>query len=239
MKSQIKWLLAAAAIVFAAPAAMAGTVVAVTGPSASQYPVGKQIGDTQRISLQAGDRLTVLDTAGTRVFSGPGTFVLARAGRQSQNRAFSALTQQRQATRARTGATRDGVLNGPPQRPVLWYVDVESEGKVCLSDPTLVRLWRNNTDAEAAYTITAVANPATPVRIAFLEGEMLAGWDSRLALTEGLIYAIRPVSGAAPVEVNFVFLDDVPDDPEALAAKLIEHGCMKQLDILTSAMNEE
>lgn len=238
MKSWIRWLLAAAVMTIAAPAAMAGTVVAVTGPSANEYPVGKQISDTQRISLQQGDRLTVLDTAGTRVLSGPGTFILAQQGRQSRNRAFGALTQQRQATRARTGATR-GEDSAPVSRPVLWYVDVNSAGKVCLSDPTVVRLWRADTSAEAAYTITAVANPATPVRISFLEGEMLAGWDSRLALTEGLIYAIRPAAGAPGVEVNFVFLNEVPDEPGALAAKLIEHGCMEQLEILTSAMTDE
>jgi len=236
MISHKKWLWAlagaAAALTMGAPAVLAGTVVAVTGPSAGQYPVGTQIGDTQRITLAAGDRLTVLDPSGTRVLSGPGTFILARQSAQSTNSAFSALTQQRQARTARVASSRGDASE--VTRPILWYVDIEKSGKMCLSDPTSVRLWRADTSANASYTIAAVAQPATTVSISFAQGDMLAGWDSRLALTEGLIYSIRPSGGAPAAQIDFVFLDEIPDDPEALAAKLIEHGCMGQVEVLAN-----
>ncbi len=244
MISRKKWFIAAAgavaALAFGAPGALAGTVVAVTGPSASDYPVGTQIGDTQRISLSNGDRLTVLDNGGTRVFSGPGTYILARQGRQSSNSALNALTRQRQASRARTGAVRG--TGAPATRPNLWYVDVATEGKVCLSDPTSVRLWRADTTFERPYVISAVADPDAKVELTFNEGEMLAGWDSRIALTEGLIYTIaaQPAGAGAdapaePINVDFVFLDEVPDDAEGLAGKLIEHGCMGQVEVLATS----
>ena len=237
MISRTKWLAAlgtAAAMALGASAAMAGTVVAVTGPSAGEYPVGTQIGDTQRVTLKSGDRLTVLDSGGTRVFSGPGTIVLARPGRTATNSAFNALTRQRQERRGRVASSRTGDTGTGPTRPNLWYVDVTASGKVCLSDPTAVRLWRANTDADEVYTIAAVANPASSVDLTFGEGEMLAGWDSRLALTEGLIYSVAKTGSEEKVNIDFVILDEVPDDPEALTMKLIENGCMSQVEVLAN-----
>ena len=86
--------LAAAAVV--APAvAMAGVVVSSSGPSASQYPVGRQIGTNERIVLRDGDTLTVLQNGGTRVFRGAGTYVLSQASATSANAGFQRLTTQR------------------------------------------------------------------------------------------------------------------------------------------------
>ncbi len=239
MISHSKWLLAAvgaaAAFTFGAPAALAGTVVAVTGPSAGQYPVGKQIGDTQRITLAAGDRLTVLDASGTRVLTGPGTFILARQGARVTNSALSALTQQRQARTARVASSRTAETGEGPTRPNIWYVDVAKSGRMCVSDPTAVRLWRGDTESDASFTISAVAQPASPVALTFHAGEMLAGWDSRIALAEGLIYSIRPQENAPAVQIDFVFLDEIPEDPEALAAKLVELGCMGQVEVLANS----
>lgn len=238
-----KCLLAAAAAFTAALAmstqpAMAGTVVAVSGPSASTYPVGAQIGDTQRVTLQQGDSLTVLDGGGTRVLRGPGTFTLARQSGRARNSAFSALTRQRSATRARTGAVRTGDDGLPPSNPNLWYVNVASSGKICLPDPTQVRLWRSDTAAETVYTISAVAAPQDAVDVTFRESEMLAGWDARIALNEGLIYSIESTDMPAS-SVNFLFLDNVPGDAEGLAQTLIANGCTNQLELLSAAMAEE
>ena len=243
MFSDRKWLVAAAglaaALTIGAEPAMAGTVVAASGPSASEYRVGTQISDTQRITLQQGDSLTVLDASGTRVLRGPGTFTLARQGGATRNRAFAALTTQRSASRARTGAVRTGYDGQPPTNPSLWYVDVTASGKMCLADPSSVRLWRGDTAAQATYTISAVAAPEQRVSISFPESEMLAGWNTRLALTEGLIYSIKGEGpGAQAVSVNFAFLEDVPTDAEELAQTLIENGCMSQLELLSNAMAE-
>ena len=50
--------LAGATIAIAAPeAAQAGTVVKSSGPSAAQYPVGKKLKDTDRITLKDGDSI--------------------------------------------------------------------------------------------------------------------------------------------------------------------------------------
>ena len=76
--------LAAAACALVPSNASAGVVVAASGPSASDYPVGKKIGNSERIVLRAGDTLTVLDGNGTRVLRGAGTYSLGQQAGPNQ-----------------------------------------------------------------------------------------------------------------------------------------------------------
>lgn len=220
---------AAALVALAAPA-IAGTVVAVSGPSAGQYRVGSQIPNTQRIALRQGDSLTVLDNGGTRVLRGPGTFVLARPSAAATNDAFTALTSQRRAGQARAGAVR-GPDDAPVSNPNLWYVDIARSGTVCLGDAGNIRLWRGDTSSSAEYAISAGSNSA--VQVTFPEKEMLARWSSDLEAREGVTYSI---SGGT--QVTFRFLGEIPQEPEALALALIENGCTIQLEELISATTE-
>ena len=74
-------VLGGAAVAVVAPdVAKAGTVVASSGPSAGKYPVGKKLKDTDRITLRAGDSVTVLDSRGTRIISGAGTHMVGARG---------------------------------------------------------------------------------------------------------------------------------------------------------------
>ena len=226
--------LAAAAVV--APAvAMAGVVVSSSGPSASQYPVGRQIGTNERIVLRDGDTLTVLQNGGTRVFRGAGTYVLSQASATSANAGFQRLTTQRAAGRARTGAVRGAGEVGPPTKPSLWYVDVATAGTLCLPDPDNVRLWRADTQADSTYAITAEGLAEGPVDASFRAGESLASWDINHPPVAGHTYRIGHGSGANAVDVRFVFLDAVPATAEELAGALIANGCTVQLAQLASA----
>lgn len=237
-KSLLSLPLAAALVALAPAIAAAGTVVASSGPSAGTYPVGTQIGDTQSIALREGDSLTVLDNGGTRVLRGPGTFTLSRQSGQTRNRAFAALTTQRAAARARTGAVRNTQTGQEVRNPSLWYVNIDAPGTICLADPASVRLWRAETSAETVYSIVPAGDPGAAVRITFPEMEMLAAWDPSLELQEGETYTIGTAPKDEAVQVNFVFLDELPEDPEALAQVLIENGCMGQLEQLSTAMIE-
>jgi len=214
--------------VFAAPA-LAGTVIASSGPSASQYRVGAQIANTQRVTLRDNDSVTVLDNGGTRVLRGPGTFVLARRGAQTTNAAFAALTEQRSAGRARVASVRAG--DAPKSNPNLWYVDVARSGTVCLYDPARVRLWRGDTEAEAIFAVSAPGEQ--PSQITFRASEGVAAWDAANPPREGVAY------GIGDAQVTFKFLADVPEDAEAMAQTLIEHGCTLQLEQLANATLEE
>src|SRR6187397_1113990 len=129
--------LAAAALVAAActlvpAAAWAGVVVSASGPSAGSFPVGKSIGNSDRIVLRAGDTLTVLDGNGTRVLRGAGTYSLDQQAGPSKRSTFAVLTERRTASRVRTGAVRGDDV-APVHAPNLWYVDVGHPGTVCIA----------------------------------------------------------------------------------------------------------
>ena len=223
----------AAAILVTPQPAEAGVVVSSSGPSAGQYPVGRQISASDRITLRDGDTVTVLENGGTRVFRGAGTHSLGSASTASRNRAFASLTTQRAAARARTGAVR-GPGDGPVSNPSLWYVDVSKAGTVCLPAGGNVRLWRADTQAESTYAITADGAQATSVT--FAAGEMLAAWGTASPPAPGTAYRIGHGGSAGPVEVSFVFLAETPAEPEALASALIANGCTVQLEQMANAM---
>ncbi|MGN3974304.1 hypothetical protein [Tsuneonella sp. SYSU-LHT278] len=238
MSHSEKWIMRAiAGLVLAAlpvaPAA-ADVVVAVSGPSAKTYPVGKKIGPNDKIVLQAGDTLTVLGAGGTRVLRGSGTYVLANSAASDRGSAYALLTRQRSAQRMRTGAVRD-VNTGPVSRPNLWYVDVRQAGPMCIADTSEVRLWRPVTSGEQLYAIGMDSGTASS-KASFNDGDMITVWDlSQAPITDGSTYVIAGGDGK-PNEITFRVLDSIPEDPEDLAARLIEKGCTAQLEVLTSAL---
>ena len=61
------------------PAVAQAVVVRSTGPSAVAYPKGKRLAANATVVLKAGDVVTVLDKAGTRVLKGAGSFTLDNA----------------------------------------------------------------------------------------------------------------------------------------------------------------
>jgi len=227
--------LCAAALALTPGAALAGVVVSASGPSAASYPVGRKLGDNDRIVLRAGDTLTVLEGSGTRVLRGAGTYTLGQTRGTNASSTFAVLTERRSARRARTGAVRAGDLDTPVRSPNLWYVDVAASGRMCLAETDRVRLWRRDTDDDATYSIRDARGEGAE-RVIFMDGEMLAPWDTRaLPVTSGSSYRIAQANGGGEHEITFVVLDTVADDPEALAVQLIENGCTTQLELLSEA----
>jgi hypothetical protein len=224
--------LAAAACVLVPVVASAGVVVASSGPSARSFPVGKKIGNSERIVLRAGDILTVLDGNGTRVLRGAGTYSLDQQGGPSRRSTFAVLTERRSAQRTGIGATR-GEDDGT-RPPNLWYVDVAQPGKVCLAGGERVRLWRPTTEGDATYLLRADGGGSHTVT--FADGDTLAPWDTKLLpVSNGAVYHIAGPAGGPDKELSTVVFDPVAEDPEALAAQLIENGCTWQLELLSTA----
>ena len=224
--------LAALAAMAVPGAALAGVVVSASGPSAGQYPVGKKIGNSDRIVLRAGDSLTVLDEKGTRVLRGAGTYTLGQQAGPSRRSTFAVLTEQRSAQRVRTGAVR-GEASGAVLSPTnIWYVDISKPGRTCLASTDRVRLWRGSAEGDASYTVRGGNGGQT---IEFSDGEVLAAWDLvALPVTAGTDYRVSGPDGDGTI--SFVVLPAVPEEPEDLAAELIANGCTRQLEILSSAM---
>lgn len=220
-----------------AVAAQAGVVVKSSGPSAGEYPPGKKLDDNARITLKNGDSVTVLTTSGTRVIRGPGSHQVGDQG-ASKRSTFAVLTRQRSTQRVRTGAVRG---SGPGlaslRSPNLWFVDVSQSGQMCVAQPNAVRLWRPGGEGNTTYVLANAQSP-DHVHVSFSDGETDTAWDAdRMPLTEGASYTITGPGGGEPRAISFTVLEDVPDDPEDLAQRLIEKGCTAQLELLASAMS--
>lgn len=230
---QMMALALAAAAVALPVAALAGVVVAASGPSAGNFPVGKKLSNTERIVLRSGDTLTVLDDNGTRVLRGAGTYTLGQQAGTSRRSTFAVLTEQRSAQRVRTGAVR-GEDTGAALSPTnIWYVDISRPGRTCLADTQRVRLWRGSAEGDASYTVRGSSGGGQTVE--FSDGEVLAAWDVvALPVTEGAEYRVSGEGGEGTM--SFVVLPSVSEEPEDLAAQLIEKGCTRQLEILSAAM---
>ncbi|MEL1249119.1 hypothetical protein [Aurantiacibacter gilvus] len=229
----------AAALAMVPQAAEAGTVVASSGPSAETYPVGTQIGDTQRISLRAGDSLTVLDGGRTRVLEGPGSFILAQRGASTSGNTTLANLTRRQRGQARVASSRGPEGSASATNPNIWYVDVAASGTVCLASTERLNLWRADSSAEAMYTIAPASAPDDGVTVTFPADEMLARWDSALQLRDGHAYTIAGGGSETPTQVTFSLLDEMPTDVEEMAQAFIARGCTIQLGQLVSAAQSE
>ncbi len=228
--------LGCAGLALVAPAAaQAGVVIKSSGPSASEYPVGKKLDDRGRITLKAGDTVTVLSSGRTRVIKGAGTHRVGARG-ASTRATFAALTRQRSNARVRTGATRNPPAAVSTTQPTLWDVDVSKTGTVCAANFDAVRMWRSGSETAASYVVKSEGSPED-VHVSFSEGIALVPWDgTRMPLSDGVTYDITGLEGGETAAVSFVKLDAMPETPEDMASALIEKGCAGQLDLLASKM---
>lgn len=225
--------LAALALAALPASAMAGIVVASSGPSAKTYPPGTKLPDNARITLKASDSVTVLDKRGTRVLRGAGTFTVGSPGGPSRTSTFVALTTQRSASRVRTGAVRGSGPDGRPLRPNLWYVDVTSPGPVCIVDPVEVRAWRPGNKGNATYELKP-ASGGGATALSFQDGSMVAPWRAA-PVADGSSYVISS-KGAGETKVTFRLLPPQDYAPEDLAELLLAKGCESQVSLLAQSL---
>lgn len=214
--------------------AMAGIVIASSGPSAAAFPPGKQLPDDARITLKAADSVTILDAKGTRILRGAGTFTVGAPGTVTRATTFAALTRERGAQRVRTGAVRGP--NGQPISPNIWYVDLTRSGTVCVTDPATVRVWRPEKDGNAAYVIAGKAGAKTAT-LTFSDGVTVAPWDvAAMPVAEGATFTVARKDSTPKTTVTFAVLPQRDYAPEELASALIAKGCTGQVDLLATSL---
>lgn len=222
---------AAALALCAGTAAAAETIVVKSaGPSARAYPPGKSIPDASKVSLKAGDVVTILDGRGTRVFRGPGVF--STTASTATRTSIGTILKNTGSRQVRTGAVR-GVTAAPVSRPSnIWLVDGSKSGTVCFAGTNGVSLWMPAASAASSYTITRVADgKSAPVE--FVAGQSIKSWPSdQLPLADGQQYRIAGGSLTAPVVVKFAAMGPNPQGLENTAAAFIKAGCEGQLDTL-------
>ena len=207
-------------------------VVRSTGPSAAQYPQGKKLAANASVSLKPGDKVTVIDKAGSRVLSGPGNFTLNGAVQRGGGSVMANMMVGG-GSRARTGAVRGAPagLESPTAPDNIWAIDVTKGGTYCVADPAALVLWRPN--RADAITGKLGANGKT-VPVSWKAGSALKLWpNADIPVVDGQTYVFT-----GPVTVNSTItlkrLASVPADPMQVATMLAEHGCNAQLDVIAS-----
>ncbi len=229
--------LVAASLGWSAAAEAQAVVIRSTGPSAAAYPMGRKLPAGTSVVLKAGDQVTVIDQAGSRVLAGPGAFKLDSAVKRDAGGASSALA----SLIARGGArTRTGAVRGDAEVPVeatgpdnVWYVDVSRTGTVCIADPAQVVLWRPNRAETGNGTLFAA--DGTPAEVTFRAGSAIKLWPvAAMPVIDGQTYRFTSPVGQA-VKLTVRLLAAVPEEPVAVAEVMAEKGCTAQLDVLARA----
>ena len=219
-----KAMLWGAAIAFAlgSTAATANVVVVKSlGPSAKAYPPGKTLPPSAKITLQGGDIVTVLGPSAAQTLRGPGNF---DAGQVSL---ASAAGQ-----RGRFGALRAAEV---AHNPSIWDIDV-SGGKVCVSDPAKVQLWRPDSEADATVTIRSADGKSQ--QLSWAAGKALTAWPAALPIKTGTTYQIEWPDTGDTSSLDVVTVQSPPADLVGAAQVLIQNGCQKQLDLLVQSASK-
>jgi len=228
---------AVATLGVAVPTMAQAVVVRSTGPSAAAYPMGRKLPANTSVTLKAGDHVTVLDKAGTRVLSGPGTFAMNGAVNRDAGggTALASLMARSGGARTRTGAVRGAPGEGPVAPPApesIWYVDVSKGGNYCIADPAQVILWRPNRDADGAGKLAALDGAMADV--AWRAGNALKLWPgASVPVTDGQTYKfVNPVGQT--VQITTKVLTAIPEDPLDVADLLADRGCTAQLGLIAN-----
>ncbi len=231
-------LAGSALIAASAPASAQSVVVRSTGPSAASYPQGRRLAANTTVTLRAGDQVTVLDRAGTRVLRGPGTVTLdGRVVRNQDSATRVASFVSRGTTgRARTGAVRSGATTAAaPAAPTgpssIWQIDVTKPGNWCVVDPATTVLWRPDRTGTATGRLTADQGGAAAA-LDWRSGNPLKLWPAdTVPLTDGASYNLQ-VANAPALAITTLLIGTAPAEVDELAGVLIDKGCINQLDQL-------
>jgi len=240
------WLVALAAFAGTATAAAAqAVVVRSAGPSAASYPAGKRIAAGTRVVLRAGDVVTVIDKAGSRVLRGAGEFALD--GMVSRD--ATVAVQIGRALSKPQPVRRAGAVRGPgdpplaePLPPTVWLADSAAGGRVCVLQGSDLYLWRGNSD-KRRFAWLGETDGGGMVRLQFPEQVAGVAWPvGMVPLADGHSYRLTEESNPDnfhDFEVVMLDPETVPVDAAGLATTLLDNGCRSQFEWMAKKLESE
>ena len=200
-----------------------GMVVMASGPSARAYPQGRAFARGERLALQRGDRIGLIDGGRYRELIGPGTLVVGQARPSAEEATAIRLVLATGKGPARLGGIKASAIEG-------------------MKGP------RTSKTKGFSFDRAKPAPGATPADEDLVVA--LAGKDYAAAETDWRKPPADPAApfcierGATPATptANLRAIDPVPADlgPDTaaitLADQLLAQGCTAQLDALTTAL---
>lgn len=230
----------------ASAAAMAqAVVVSSTGPSRATYPAGKRLPMGSTVVLRQGDRVTVIDKAGSRVLNGPNTFTIDGA----VNRDSTAAVQLGRSLARPQPVRRAGAVRGPdeppleePLPPTVWLAEAGKGGRVCVLAGSDLYLWRGNSD-KRSFAWLGEADGGGMVRLQFPQAVAGIAWPTGMVpLADGHVYRLAEESNPDNYnDFEIVMLDpaNVPVDAAGLATVLLDNGCRTQFDWMAKSLERD
>jgi len=230
-------------LVAGSPVLADSIVVRSTGPSSSEFAQGKKLASGAEIRLAAGDMLTVLDGAGTRVLRGPGRFKLDdrvvrdRSALAGLSRTLKDPPAVRAGAVRAAGASTYAMEGNKLPAGSIWLVDVDQGGKVCLPADTDLYLWRNQT-ADPQYMWLSEASGGGMVRLGWQPQTAGIAWpDKQVEPGVGHSYLLYPDGGEDnAVRIELVPLAEVPSDVAGLSQAFLDNGCVAQFERLADTL---
>lgn len=212
-------------------------VIKYDGPNSQNYKPGKKLPPTAKISLKAGEVLTVLDERGTRTLRGPGTYSASSAvsAGSVSNTNLASLIKTSSVRRARTGAVRG---EPPPLQaqmsPNLWYVDTKKGARFCVPDFQNLQLWRSDS-LETQPAITIANSAGSNATVKFGKGRSTVRWPSTVTPVDGGKYTISASGDAGKISIEMVKIEVAAEERlDTLASKLLDRGCQAQSELLAA-----
>lgn len=212
-------------------------VIKYEGPNSQNYKPGKKLLPMAKISLKAGEVLTVLDERGTRTLRGPGTYSASSAvgAGNVSNTNLATLIKASSVRRARTGAVRgEGLPQQTQLSPNLWYVDIKKSAKFCVADFQSLQLWRSDA-AETQSAIAIASASGGNATVKFGKGRSTVRWPSAITPVDGGRYTIAGPGGADKISIEMVKVDITGEERlDTMASKLLDRGCQVQSELLAA-----
>lgn len=245
MAGGIRLTVALAALVvsagFAASALAQAVVVRATGPSAAKFPKGAKLAAGARVDLAAGDTVTVLDQAGSRVLKGKASFTIDSKVLRDRGMVGMLSRSLTNPTTVRAGAVRGVTLGeAAPMLPKsVWTADIDRGGKVCVPQGSGLYLWRGTNDVRRISWL-GEAEGGAMVRLLFPQRTSGVAWpNASLPLIAGRSYRLND-DGATDRTVDFEVVslapDAIPDSAADLGALLLANGCEVQFELLADSL---
>ena len=214
-------------------------VVRSTGPSATQFPIGRVLASNASVTLGDRDRLMVLDKSGSRILMGPGSFTLDGKVTHDQDALirmrklldYDGPHRIRMSGGVRGGAAATGNNFEKVPRSI-WSVDVSKGGTYCAVKGAPLTLWRRNTDHQESWKVT-LASDGSMAMVVFKQGESSAPWPDHFTITHGGHYTFTRQRANVPVTIHV--LDPSGSDPVEYASQLARENCLAQFNILAEA----
>jgi len=224
------------ALLLAGAAVAQVVVLSAQGPSSAAFPQGSVLPTNKVITLKAGDRLELLDGAGSHVITGPANVVAGHMDKGSEARLMDIFLKSQQA-RPGIAATRGFTLqpsDAPSTGARLWQVDTTDGGSFCFAPGETPTLARGGSGSPTPVRIVRLATGDSRT-LAWAPGDVVANWPSNMPLQEGERYTITMDDGSV-TPITWRSVDPSPNAMEGLASSLLDKGCHVQLDRLRAVV---